>query len=88
MKYIIYGVNRVAKDFLYIFEDLEILYFTEDVIEIKELWSYPVRSLKEALNDTSYDQIILCDFDKRQKEKILQKQGVFHGFALYGAGTF
>ncbi len=35
MKYIIYGINRVAKDFLYIFEDLEIFCLTEDAAETK-----------------------------------------------------
>lgn len=79
MKYIIYGINRVAKDFLYIFEDLEILCLTEDAAETKEIWGYPVQSLEEALGNTSYDQIILCGFDNAQKEEKLQKQGLIYG---------
>lgn len=79
MKYIIYGINRVAKDFLYIFEELEILYLTDDKIEAKSIWNRPVRSLKEALEDNAYDQIILCDFDKQQKEESLKKQGLLYG---------
>ena len=79
MKYIIYGINRVAKDFLYIFEDLEILCLTEDAAETKEIWGYPVQSIEEALENTSYDQIILCGFDNAQKEEKLQKQGLIYG---------
>lgn len=33
MKYIIYGINRTAKDFTYIFDDLEILYLIDDNVE-------------------------------------------------------
>ena len=79
MKYIIYGVNRVAKDFLYIFKDLDILYLTDDVTERGNFCGYPIQGLEEALMDTSYAQIILCGFDKKQKEKILQKRGLLYG---------
>jgi MoaA/NifB/PqqE/SkfB family radical SAM enzyme len=79
MKYIIYGINRVAKDFLYIFEDLEIFCLTEDAAETKEIWGYPVQSIEEALENTSYNQIILCGFDNAQKEEKLQKQGLIYG---------
>lgn len=79
MKYIIYGVNRVAKDFLYIFKDLDILYLTDDVTERGNFCGYPIQGLEEALVDTSYAQIILCGFDKKQKEKILQKRGLLYG---------
>ena len=46
MKYIIYGVNRVAKDFLYIFKDLDILYLTDDVTERGNFCGYPIQGLE------------------------------------------
>ena len=80
MKYIIYGINRVTKDFLYIFDELEILYLTDDVDNTGKIWNeYPVKNLEDALKDGTYDQIILCDFDKKQKEEKLQKNGLVYG---------
>ena len=79
MKYIIYGINRVTKDFLYLFKELEILYLVEDTGKMDRIWGYEVRSLEEALADSSYDQIILCDFDIKQKEERLQKRGLLYG---------
>ena len=76
MKYIIYGINRIAKDFLYIFDELEILYFTEDGQIPDEFLGYEVKSLEKALSDRSYGRIILCDFDKNKKEKTLQERGL------------
>lgn len=80
MKYIILGVNRVAKDFLYIFENLEILYFVEIEIKCAEFLGYPVYDLAYALNDQDgYDQIILCDFDKKKYKNILTSKGLQYG---------
>lgn len=80
MKYIIYGINRPAKDFTYIFSDLEILYLADDSAEPgRVLWGrYPVRPIAEALADTSYDRIILCGFCKAGKEKRLQERGLVY----------
>lgn len=79
MKYIIYGINRVAKDFLYIFDKLNVLYLTDDEVDIKNKYEYSVQELRNALEDTSYDQIIICDFDKKQKEENLKKRGLRYG---------
>ena len=64
MRYIIYGINRAAKDFTYIFDDLEILYLTDDNVEPDSvLWGkYSVRCVEDALADSAYDQIIICGF--------------------------
>lgn len=80
MKYIIYGINRTAKDFTYIFNDLEILYLTDDHADSdRVIWDkYPVKNIKDALEDTSYDQIIICDFKKEEKEKRLQENGLVY----------
>lgn len=79
MKYIIYGINRIAKDFLYMFEKLNILYLTDDTVETDNAFGYKVQDLDATLNDSSYDQIILCDFDKKQKEKVLREKGLLYG---------
>lgn len=79
MNYILYGANRVAKDFLYIFNELEIQYITDDRYPSKEFLGYQVKALEEALSHKSYDRIILCDFDKTAKETKLQKYGLERG---------
>lgn len=81
MKYIIYGINRIAKDFLYIFDELDILYLTDDNVEQgKTIWGgHPVWQLGDALIDTSYDRIIICDFNKADKEKKLRDNGLVYG---------
>ncbi len=81
MKYIIYGINRMAKDFMYIFEELDILYLTDDDVQSGTfIWGgHPVRSMKDALTDTSYDRIIICDFEKTEKENRLLARGLVYG---------
>ncbi len=81
MKYIIYGINRTAKDFMYIFNELDILYLTDDDVEPGRIvWEkYSVRRLEDALKDTSYDRIIICDFDKAEKEGRLRAEGLAYG---------
>lgn len=79
MKYIIYGVNRVAKDFLYIFDNLDIMYFVDTDSKRKEFLEYSVYDLEYALNEHDYDQIIVCDFDKDNKRNILVSRGLIYG---------
>lgn len=79
MKYIIYGTNRVAKDFLYIFDGLEILYFVGQKAEYQNFMDYTVHDLAYALNDKEYDRIIICDFDKKEKEESLLSRGLKYG---------
>ncbi len=79
MKYIIYGVNRVAKDFLYIFDSLEIVYFIDTDSDRTDFLGYPVHDIAYALNNQGYDQIIICDFDKEQKKKRLLAEGLEYG---------
>lgn len=77
--YIIYGVNRVAKDFIYMFHSLNILYLTDDSPTLEALCGYEVKKLGDALQERSYDRVIICDFDKEQKEKNLQANGLKYG---------
>lgn len=81
MKYIIYGINRVSKDFIYIFNNLEILYFVDSDYDSDYFLGYCVKSMESMLADTLSDQkqIILCDIDKSVKEKKLQERGFIYG---------
>ena len=79
MKYIIYGVNRVAKDFVYIFDKLEILYFIENDSNLKSFIGYDVKTIKGELFNNKDHKVILCDFDKSLKEKELKKYGLIYG---------
>lgn len=79
MRYIIYGINRVTKDFLYIFAHLDVLYLTEDFPEADRIWGYEVKRLEDALQEHMYDKIIVCDFDKKQKTANLQEKGLKYG---------
>lgn len=78
MKYAIYGVNRVAKDFLYMFDDLlEISCFFEDEITNSQFMNrrvYQIDRFAEYQND--YQKIILCDFDKKEKIDKLTSLGM------------
>lgn len=79
MKYILYGANRVAKDFLYMFEYLQITCFVDDEYEIQTFMGYPVVRLRELNMKTTEEQIILCDFDKSEKETKLLEMGMVYG---------
>jgi len=77
MKYAIYGVNRVAKDFLYIFDNIDVVCFLEDDCEINEFCGKKVLPFKTV--DVCYDKIIVCDFDKTEKVKKLEEMGLSYG---------
>lgn len=79
MEYIIYGANRVAKDFLYMFEKLKITCFIDDVYEGQTFLGYPVVRLEDLAGKMNGEQIILCDFDKAEKETKLSELGMTYG---------
>ena len=76
MNYIIYGINRVARDFIYIFNDLSINYLTDNEVFASSKWGIDVYELQYALKDNSYDKIIVCDFEKKDKIEYLQSIGL------------
>lgn len=89
MNYIIYGINRQAKDFLYVFNDLEVLCLTDDVAdsnvrEEKIIWGkYLVRNLADALAfffcDRASCRIIICGIDKTAKIRRFEAAGLTYG---------
>lgn len=80
MKYAIYGWNRVAKDFRYMFPELEILCYVEDEIEqIENANDIPLYSLEQFQEARpGADIIIVCDFDKSRKIQKLEQLGYEH----------
>lgn len=82
MEYFIYGMNRVAKDFLYIFDDLPVVSVTDNDISSGQFCGYEVKSLEETIAEIKGEnqkKIIICDFEKAEKERILQAEGLIHG---------
>lgn len=79
MNYIIYGINRVTRDFIYMFNNLDIKYLTDNEVFTTSQWGFDVLELQYALKDNSYDKIIICDFEKKNKVEYLQSIGLKHG---------
>ncbi|SEA10670.1 Radical SAM superfamily enzyme, MoaA/NifB/PqqE/SkfB family [Pseudobutyrivibrio sp. ACV-2] len=77
MKYAIYGVNRVSKDFLYIFDNLEIVCFFDDEYVESRFLGAPVYSSKDIIpHKGEFNKLIVCDFDKKDKIKVLNELGL------------
>lgn len=75
----IYGTNRVAKDFLYVFDQLDVKGIIADEDYNKSKWGdQPVVKLDQAVKDKT-SPIIVCDFDKTIKERKLIDLGLIRG---------
>lgn len=79
MRYAIYGVNRVAKDFLYVFDKLDVVCFFDESggMEFMGRQVYSIKDFHE--RRTEWDKLILCDFDKEAKRKRLEQMGLRQG---------
>lgn len=73
MKYILYGINRVTKDFLYIFDNLNIECIVDENFKSEEFEGYPVFKEEYFSNIPLERKIIVCGFDKEKQIKTLQK---------------
>lgn len=81
IRYAIYGVNRVAKDFLYIFDDLRYTVCfasdNENGKKFEKIINVPVFSDSEIVSHRAdFDMIIVCDFDFTRKVNVLMKMGM------------
>lgn len=78
-KYAIYGVNRVAKDFLYIFDWLRVVcFFSEEYTESVFL-GRPVYSPERIIEKKDeYDEIIVCGFNKESQIGMLDGLGLHY----------
>lgn len=80
MKYGIYGINRVTKDFLYLFNMLDIVCFFVDVMMENPFGKEAVYLVEQAKAYKNLcDKIILCDFQKEQKRRKLVSLGLVYG---------
>ncbi len=80
MKYGIYGINRVTKDFLYIFEMIDVVCFFEDTVmrnPFGETEVYPFEKLKDY--KSLCDQIVICDFQKEERRRKLETLDFIYG---------
>ena len=76
MPYIIYGINKISRDFLYVFDNIEVVCLVDDEVENNEYWGFPARKLNIALESRDSEIIIICDLDKVKKESLLMKKGL------------
>lgn len=85
MMYAIYGINRVAKDFVYMFPDINVVFYIDDKYDKTEFDNKKVYRLsdvdmadKKALG---FDKIIVCDFlpERREKSNSLVDLGLTYG---------
>lgn len=77
-EYVIYGVNRVAKDFEYMFRDrMKIKYFIAPASACGNMFcGRPVYG-EDRLDRT--EKVIICDFEKEEKETLLKDRGYEYG---------
>lgn len=85
--YVIYGVNRVAKDFEYIFKDkINIKYFIDDDLSCGQTFcDRPVHGIDKL--DRS-EKVIVCDFDKTRKVETLNLRGYIYGENYFSEKDF
>ena len=84
---VIYGANRVAKDFLYIFNDLEVLYFVDDIDTETTFLDKPLKKIDKELKEKK-NNIIICDFEKDYKDEKLRSLGYKRGLDYYWEEDF
>ena len=77
MRYLIYGANRVAVDFIYMFPDIDVELYADDIVNdssFKEKSLIDIKKLHDYKN--FYDKIIVCGLDKNSKEERLKSIGL------------
>ena len=72
-RYAIYGMNRVAKGFIYIFDDLKVSRIYDDAPECEEWNGFPVLDIQSYSKESG--RLILCGYDKREKEEKMNALG-------------
>lgn len=80
MEYIIYGFNRVAKDFIYIFDTLNIAGISDDIYVTETPEGLKVYTVDEMLELKK--KIIICEFEnerKNERRKFLESRGLTYG---------
>lgn len=75
-RYYIYGINRVAKDFMYIFDWINIEGIFEDKYQERYFNGIPIVGLEQQILKEKSHKIILCDFDKTSKIQRCEEFGL------------
>lgn len=78
-EYYIYGINRVAKDFIYIFDSINIVGIFDDNSKEGFFSGLPIVGNAKKILKEKNKKIILCDFDKEQKLKMCNYYGLKYG---------
>lgn len=79
MKYILYGANRISKDFMYMFDNIEYKFVVDDGKKGDSWNGLPYFCVDELEYLEKDDQIIICDVVKEKKEKKLNSKGFIYG---------
>lgn len=86
--YAIYGANRAARDFLYIFDDMRPVCVMDRAVLGKEWNGLPMVSLEEGLLRRDFDQILVCGFEKGEAARELLEKGLKEGKDWIWAGDW
>lgn len=79
-KYAIYGINRVEKDFRYMFQDIEVAAYFDDVYREETYRNVPVFAIEEYNERRQlFEKLIVCDFIKSSKVEKIEKLGLQYG---------
>lgn len=78
-EYYIYGMNRVAKDFMYVFNKINIIGIFDDVCCEERFGNVPVIVDMERTLKSKKHKIIICDFNKEYKEQRCKDFGLLYG---------
>lgn len=73
-KYAIYGMNRVSRGFLYVFDDLIISRIYDDAPNCEEWNGFPVSDIQSYAKESG--KLILCGYNKSEKEETLNALGL------------
>lgn len=82
-KYVIYGANRIAKDFMYIFDKLNIVYLVDDKTDVVVFGGKMVYAVERVGEIRDFDAVIICDIDKEAKSVKLEQYGLLYGQDYY-----
>jgi len=79
MRYAIYGANRIAKDFMYIFDFVEIGMIFRDFYESYYIDNYECYPIDEMLfHREEFDKLLICDYEKQKKHDYLESKGLIY----------
>ena len=76
-QYAIYGINRVEKDFRYMFQDIEVAAYFDDNYKEETYRNVPVLAIETWREHRQlFEKLIICDFTKDDKTEKLEKLGL------------